>query len=66
LGLVQHVAAYERLTAEAAATRDSGLAHRALLAHPLIGEYETAGVLLERLAAAEASSEPVPVPGALR
>ena len=66
LGLVQHVAAYERLTAEAAATRDSGLAHQALLAHPLIGEYETAGVLLERLAAAEASSEPVPVPGALR
>jgi hypothetical protein len=42
------------------------LAHQALLAHPLIGEYETAGVLLERLAAAEASSEPVPVPGALR
>jgi len=66
LGLVQHVAAYERLTAEAAATRDSGLARRALLAHPLIGEYETAEALLERLAAAEASSQPIPVAEALR
>jgi 6-phospho-beta-glucosidase len=66
LGLVQHVAAYERLTAEAAATRDSGVARRALLAHPLIGEYETAGALLERLAAAEASSQPMPVAEALR
>jgi 6-phospho-beta-glucosidase len=63
---VQHVAAYERLTAEAAATRDSGVARRALLAHPLIGEYETAGALLERLAAAEASSQPMPVAEALR
>jgi 6-phospho-beta-glucosidase len=62
LGLVQHVAAYERLTAEAAATRDSGLARRALLTHPLIGDHEAAEALLERLAAAEASSEPVPVP----
>ncbi len=66
LGLVQHVAAYERLAASAAATRDSGLARRALLAHPLIGEYKTAEDLLERLAAAEASSKPVPVPGASR
>ena len=67
LGLVQHVAAYERLTAEAAATRDPALARRALLAHPLIGQYETAGLLLETLAAAETSSEPLPVPeGTLR
>jgi 6-phospho-beta-glucosidase len=62
---VQHVAAYERLTAKAAATRDSRLARRALLAHPLIGEYERARTLLERLAAAEASSEPMPVAEAL-
>jgi 6-phospho-beta-glucosidase len=61
LGLVQHVAAYERLAAAAAATRDAGLALRALLVHPLIGEYEKGGELLERLAAAEASSEPIPV-----
>jgi 6-phospho-beta-glucosidase len=66
LGLVQHVAAYERLTAEAAAKRDSGLARRALLTHPLIGEYETARALLERLAATEASSEPITMPEALR
>jgi 6-phospho-beta-glucosidase len=64
LGLVQHVAAYERLTAEAAATRDSGLARRALLAHPLIGQYETVDALLERLAAAETSSQPLPELGA--
>src|SRR6185437_15812501 len=31
LGLVQHVAAYERLTAEAAVTRDSVTAKKALL-----------------------------------
>ena len=61
LGLVQHVAAYERLAAEAATTRDAGRALSALLAHPLIGEYEKAGALLERLAAAEASSDPIPV-----
>jgi len=61
LGLLQHVAAYERLAAAAAATRDAGLALRALLAHPLIGEYEKAGALLDRLAAAESSSEPIPV-----
>ena len=66
LGLVQHVAAYERLTAEAASTRNPEVARRALLAHPLIGEYEKAGTLLERLAAAEASSEPLPVAEALR
>ncbi len=40
LGLVQHVAAYERLTAEAAVTRDELTARKALLAHPLIGQHE--------------------------
>jgi 6-phospho-beta-glucosidase len=40
LGLVQHVAAYERLTAEAAVTRDETTARKALLAHPLIGQHE--------------------------
>jgi 6-phospho-beta-glucosidase len=42
LGLVQHVAAYERLTAEAAVTRDERTARKALLAHPLIGQHEMA------------------------
>jgi 6-phospho-beta-glucosidase len=42
LGLVQHVAAYERLTAEAAVTRDPATARKALLAHPLVGQHEMA------------------------
>jgi 6-phospho-beta-glucosidase len=46
LGLVQHVAAYERLTAEAAVTRDERTARKALLAHPLIGQHEMALELL--------------------
>jgi 6-phospho-beta-glucosidase len=46
LGLVQHVAAYERLTAEAAVTRDDVTARKALLAHPLIGQHEMAAELL--------------------
>ena len=49
LGLVQHVAAYERLTAEAAVTRDLRTARMALLAHPLIGQHEMVDGLLERL-----------------
>jgi 6-phospho-beta-glucosidase len=49
LGLVQHVAAYERLAAEAAVTRDPVTARKAMLAHPLIGQDELAGELLERL-----------------
>jgi 6-phospho-beta-glucosidase len=61
LGLVQHVAAYERLTAEAARTRDPTTARKALLAHPLVGEYERSVELLERLARAEASATPLPV-----
>jgi 6-phospho-beta-glucosidase len=42
LGLVQHVAAYERLTAEAAVTRDQVTARKALLAHPLVGQHDMA------------------------
>ena len=52
LGLVQHVAAYERLTAEAAVTRDLETARKALLAHPLIGQWSLSVDLLERLIAA--------------
>jgi 6-phospho-beta-glucosidase len=49
LGLVQHVAAYERLTAQAAVTGEAETARKALLTHPLIGQYEITNELLERL-----------------
>ena len=51
LGLVQHVAAYERLAASAAATGDRDTARLALLAHPLVREYRLADTMLERLLA---------------
>jgi 6-phospho-beta-glucosidase len=51
LGLVQHVAAYERLTVRAALSRDTGDARKALLAHPLIGQVELVDGLLDRLVA---------------
>jgi 6-phospho-beta-glucosidase len=50
LGLVQHVAAYERLAAEAAVTQDPVTAKKALLTHPLIAQYQLSEELLERLA----------------
>jgi 6-phospho-beta-glucosidase len=51
LGLVQHVAAYERLTVRAALSRDPADARKALLAHPLIGQVELLDGLLDRLVA---------------
>jgi 6-phospho-beta-glucosidase len=51
LGLVQHVAAYERLAAEAAATRDHVTARKALLAHPLIGQVDMVDALVDSLVA---------------
>src|SRR5262249_49219608 len=51
LGLVQHVAAYERLAVEAAVTRDAAIAHRALLTHPLIGQDALAEQLVDALLA---------------
>jgi 6-phospho-beta-glucosidase len=51
LGLVQHVAAYERLTAEAAVTRNAAVARMALLAHPLIAQYAKVEELAEKLLA---------------
>ena len=51
LGLAQHTAAYERLAAAAALTRDEVDVKKALLAHPLIGQYALAEELLERMAA---------------
>jgi len=52
LGLVQHVAAYERLAVRAALSRDPTDARMALLAHPLIGQWDVAGELIELLRAA--------------
>jgi 6-phospho-beta-glucosidase len=51
LGLVQHVAAYERLAVEAATARDPVLARKALLAHPLIGQVEQVDALVDSLLA---------------
>jgi len=49
LGLVQHVAAYERLTAEAAVTRDHVTARKALLTNPLIGQLDRVDQLVDTL-----------------
>ena len=49
LGLVQHVAAYERLAAAAAASGDREAARLALLAHPLVREYRLADSLSDRM-----------------
>jgi len=51
LGLVQHVAAYERLTVRAALSRDPADARKALLAHPLIGQVELVDGLVDELVA---------------
>ena len=53
LGLVQHVAAYERLAASAATTGDRAQARLALMAHPLVREYRLADTLLGRLLEAD-------------
>ncbi len=56
LGLAQHVAAYERLAVRAALSGSPLDVRKALLAHPLVGQDEMAGELVERLLA----GEPVP------
>ncbi len=49
LGLVQHVAAYERIAAQAARSGDNDLARMALMTNPLVREYALAGELLGQL-----------------
>ena len=49
LGLAQHAAAYERLTAEAAVTRDPLIARKALLTNPLVREYAKVDALIDEL-----------------
>jgi 6-phospho-beta-glucosidase len=51
LGLTQHVAAYERLTAEAAVTRERVTARKALLTNPLVREYAKVDELIDELLA---------------
>jgi 6-phospho-beta-glucosidase len=51
LGLTQHVAAYERLALRAALSRDPVDVKKALLVHPLIGQYAIAEELLDTMAA---------------
>jgi 6-phospho-beta-glucosidase len=48
-GLVAAVKNYEQLAVDAALTGDRGAALLALLAHPLVGDYETAVPLLAEL-----------------
>lgn len=48
-GLVQHVKAYERLTLQAAISGDREIALRALLANPLVAEWDVAKPLLDAL-----------------
>jgi 6-phospho-beta-glucosidase len=56
LGLVQQVAAYERLAASAAARGNREQARMALVANPLVRDYRLAERLLERMLGAETSS----------
>jgi 6-phospho-beta-glucosidase len=49
LGLVAHVAAYERLASHAAVSGSRSGARRALLAHPLVGQWGKVEGLLDRL-----------------
>jgi 6-phospho-beta-glucosidase len=58
LGLMQHVAAYERLAARAAVSGDRSLVHKALLAHPLIGQDSVSVELVDRLLDAGAQHLP--------
>ena len=55
---MQHVAAYERLAAEAAVDRRPGVARKALLTHPLIGQHPLSAELVDRLL--EAGAEHLP------
>jgi len=55
LGLVQHLAAYERLAAEAAVSGDREIAAKAMLAHPLVGQWPLSKELLRQMLEAERS-----------
>jgi len=58
LGLTQHVAAYERLAVTAALSGNPTDVRRALLAHPLVGQWEATEELVERLLDADTAHLP--------
>ena len=58
LGLVQHVAAYERLAVQAAISGERELVSKALLAHPLVGQVPQVEEMTESLLAAGAAHLP--------
>ena len=58
LGLVQHVASYERLAVAAALDGDRVTARKALLAHPLVGQWGKVDELVDSLLAADADRLP--------
>ena len=58
LGLMQHVAAYERLAVEAATSGDPAVARKALLTHPLVGQHAPAEELVDLLLEAGAAHLP--------
>jgi 6-phospho-beta-glucosidase len=53
-GLVAHVSAYEDLAVDAALRGGAGRVRAALLAHPLVGQYDLANQLTDRLIAENA------------
>jgi len=57
-GLVAHVSAYEELALDAAVRGGRDRVASALLAHPLVGQYELAGRLADRLIAENAAYLP--------
>ena len=59
LGLVEQAKAYERLTVRAAVGGDRGIALKALMANPLVREYEVAKRLLEALLVANRDDLPL-------
>lgn len=63
LGLVQAVTAYEELAIEAAITGDRTVARRALLANPLVRQWDVVAPLLDDLLAANRGFLPAFFPG---
>lgn len=58
VGLVAHVAAYERLAVQAALGGSRSVARKALLAHPLIGQWGPVEALVDALLEADAHHLP--------
>jgi 6-phospho-beta-glucosidase len=57
-GLIAHVSAYEELALDAAVRGGRDRVAKALLAHPLVGQYDLAGQLTDRLLAENAAFLP--------